>query len=137
MVCKGCADLELERVLVIACIDGEAGLWVKILRSRVCRPYDLRLVQEFVDLENRSLLVWPVGPYRRHQSRSRLSLKLHDDAADIVRLWHPQNDLAAEDVEICVVGVAIMLIKVDLDNHCDCCGAHDISKAGLRSRSVY
>lgn len=121
MICMRFSDLELERVVVMACIDGKAGLWIEVLRSRVRGPNDLRFVQELVDLKDGSLLVWPIWPHRRHQSRSRLSLKLDNDAADIVRLRHPQNDLAAEDVEVCIVGITIMLIKVKLDNHCDCC----------------
>ena len=133
MICMRCADLELERVLVIACIDGKAGLWIEILRSRVRGPNNLRFVQELVDLKDRPLLVWPVWPHGRHQSRSRLSLKLNNNAADIVRFRHPQNDLAAEDVEVRVVGITVMLIKVKLDNHCDCCRLHDVLKAGLRA----
>ena len=84
---------ELEGVLKVASVHSKAGLVVRkeVLWMHVRWPYNLSLVQDLVDLQYRSLLVWPTRMYWRQQPRLRLSLKLHYDAADICRIRHPQK----------------------------------------------
>lgn len=102
--------LELEGVLVRAGIDSEAslGALLQILRTYVGGPYDLRLVEKLVDLEDWSLFVRSVWMYWCKQPRPRLAFELHDDAADVGGIWHPQKHLSLDQIEVGVVLVRVL-----------------------------
>jgi hypothetical protein len=77
----------------------------------------LSLVQNLVDFQDRSLLIWSAGMYRSEESCLRLAFKLHYNAADIGRIRHPQEHSALNNIE-----VGIMLVRVierDCDQHCE------------------
>lgn len=61
------AYLELERVLIRARTDCEAGFGIlqQIIRVHIARPDHLRVVQKLVDFKDGSLLVWPIRVDRR------------------------------------------------------------------------
>lgn len=112
--------LELEWVLVGAGVDRKASLGVRsqVFRAHIRREQGVRLVQELVDFEYRTLLIGPGGMYWREQSRLRLPLELHDDAADVGGIRHPQHHLSLYDIEICVM--LVRMLKSYRDVHVCC-----------------
>jgi hypothetical protein len=111
-------DFELEWILKVSGIHGETGLVVRkeVILGHVRRPYYLSLVQDFMDFQNRPLLIRSAGMYRSEESCLRLAFELHYDAADIGRIRHPQEHSALNDIE-----VGVMLVRVierDCDQHC-------------------
>lgn len=104
------ANLELEGVLVRSRVDRKTSLGVvdEVFGAHIWRPHNLRLVQKLVHFEHRTLLVRPVWVYWSEETGPTLTLELHDDAADIGRIWHPQGDLSIDDVEIGIVLVGVL-----------------------------